>query len=97
MGKFKPKVLFVISQTITTLALITICIYSFINEFSQSSHVQIEKDKPLNSAPTALLNNTGQGSYVNGTILEESNINDHSLIKVCNCKFSNGHAQLFIF
>ena len=79
MGKFKPKVLFVISQTITTLALITICIYSFINELS---HVQTENNKSLHSAPTVFLKKTDPESYANGTMLEDSNINDQSLIKV---------------
>ena len=33
VGKIKPKILFVIAQTITTLAILTICIYSFIRRF----------------------------------------------------------------
>ena len=43
VGKIKPKVLFVISQTITTLALVTICVYSFIRRFYEtSSDAEIE-------------------------------------------------------
>ena len=45
VGKIKPKVLFVISQTITTLALVTICVYSFIRRFygtSPKSDAEIE-------------------------------------------------------
>ena len=33
VGKIKPKILFVIAQTVTTLAILTICIYSFIRRF----------------------------------------------------------------
>ena len=45
VGKIKPKVLFVISQTITTLALVAICVYSFIRRFygtSPTSDAEIE-------------------------------------------------------
>ena len=85
VGRVKPKVLFVISQTITTLALITICIYSFINELS---HVQdVDDENVLNSAPTVSLDI----SYVNGSIIvEDSNINDQSLIKVVVLLMGNG-------
>ena len=84
VGKFKPKVLFVISQTITTLALITICIYSFINELSHDSKPNTASSdiSAESSAPTAFLKKNDPESYVNGTMLEESNVNDQSLIKV---------------
>ena len=47
VGKIKPKILFVIAQTITTLAILTICIYSFIRRFYGTTlNEEIETPSP---------------------------------------------------
>ena len=47
VGKIKPKILFVIAQTITTFAILTICIYSFIRRFYGTTlNEEIETPSP---------------------------------------------------
>ena len=43
VGRIKPKVLFIIAQTMTTLALVTVCIYSFIKQYHETTAPEVHQ------------------------------------------------------